>query len=151
MKKILLATILMLLFVALNSTIFAEVKTYAEEANAALLAISVVIGTVIGIWYQITADRKKSTIKDDLAKAAVPLIEEAKDSPLTIYNRLKYPPEVNLVRNPNEAKNKIVAQALLETEPKKTKKFGLKDIVSAGGFVADVYSTIKPLIKKIGG
>ena len=41
MKKILLVTILMLLFVALNATIFAEVKTYAEEANAALLAISV--------------------------------------------------------------------------------------------------------------
>lgn len=152
MKKIVLLVIMSLIVAAvLQASIFTKAEQYTNEINALLIAIGTLIGTAIGIWYQIRDHKKKEAIKDDLTKAAVPFIMEAKDSPLTLLQKLTDPPRVDLVTDPKDSRNKIVAAALLEKEPKKAKKLGLKDLISAGNFISSIYSTVKPLVKKIKG
>jgi hypothetical protein len=152
MKKIVLLVIMLLIVAAvLQASIFTKAEQYTNEINALLIAIGTLVGTAIGIWYQIRDHRKKDSLKDELTKAALPFIMEAKDSPLTLLQKLTDPPRVDLVTDPKDSRNKIVAAALLEKEPKKTKKLGLKDLISAGNFISSIYSTVKPLVKKIKG
>jgi len=130
MKKVIILVLMSLMVAAmLHASIISKAEQYVNEMNTLLVAIGVLVGTALGVWYQIRDHKKKDSLKDELTKAAVPLIMEAKDSPLTILQKLSEPPQVNLATDANNAKNKIVAAALLEAEPKKTKK-------------------IKPLIKK---
>lgn len=152
MKKIVLLVIILLIVAAvLQASIFTKAEQYTNEINALLIAIGALVGTALGVWYQIRDHKKKDAIKDDLTKAAVPFIMEAKDSPLTLLQKLADPPRVDLVTDPKDSRNKIVAAALLEKEPKKAKKLGLKDLISAGNFISSIYSTVKPLVKKIKG
>lgn len=152
MKKIVLLVIMSLIVAAvLQASIFTKAEQYTNEINALLIAIGTVVGTAFGIWYQIRDHRKKDSLKDELTKAALPMIMEAKDSPLTLLQKLTDPPRVDLVADPKDSRNKIVAAALLEKEPKKAKKLGMKDLISAGNFISSIYSTVKPLVKKIKG
>jgi len=152
MKKIVLLVIMLLIVAAvLQASIFTKAEQYTNEINALLIAIGTLVGTALGVWYQIRDHRKKDSLKDELTKAAVPFIMEAKDSPLTLLQKLTDPPRVDLVTDPKDSRNKIVAAALLEKEPKKAKKLGLKDLISAGNFISSIYSTVKPLVKKIKG
>ena len=149
MKKVIILVLMSLMVAAmLHASIISKAEQYVNEMNTLLVAIGVLVGTALGVWYQIRDHKKKDSLKDELTKAAVPLIMEAKDSPLTILQKLSEPPQVNLATDANNAKNKIVAAALLEAEPKKTKKIGLTDIISAGNFITSIYKQIKPLIKK---
>lgn len=152
MKKIVLLVIMSLIVAAvLQASIFTKAEQYTNEINALLIAIGTVVGTAFGIWYQIRDHRKKDSLKDELTKAALPMIMEAKDSPLTLLQKLSEPPQVNMVTDPNDAKNKLVAASLLQAEPAKTKKLGITDLITAGNFVSSIYSTVKPLVKKIKG
>lgn len=150
MKKTLILNMLLLIVVAaLNASIFSKAEQYVNEANAFLIAVGVLLGTAFGIWQQIRAQKKRDDLKQDLAQTASTLIAEAKTNPLQLLSSLQTPPQVDLIAKPNESKNLIVATALQEMEPKKTKKLGLRDLVSIGNFVTDTYKQIKPLVKRL--
>lgn len=150
MKRIILLIIMTLLIGAATASIFGAGTEMLNELNGFLLALGVVIGTAIGIWVQIRANLKKEEIKKALVTQTTELIGEAKDNSISLLSSLVNKPAVDLILNPKESKNLIVATALKEREPKKTKKLGLNDILSIGNFVSDVYSQVKPLVRKIG-
>lgn len=148
MKKTILLTLMTILAITLSATIFAQAETAAKELNAFLIALGTVVGTALGIWYQIRQGAKKEALKSDLAKTVVaPLIAEATHNSIGLLSQLKDPPEIDLVQDSNKAKNLLVSAAALQLEPKKAKKLGLGDIVKMGAFVSDVYSQVKPVIK----
>ena len=149
MKKVIILVLMSLMVAAmLHASIISKAEQYVNEMNALLVAIGVLIGTALGVWYKVREFKKTTEIKEYLASKAVPLISQAATSPVSLLGALRNPPEVNLLQNPNESKNKIVAAALIENEPNKTKKIGLTDIISAGNFITGIYKQIKPLIKK---
>lgn len=148
MKKTIALIAMIALAIAMNASIFAQGETVAKELNAFLLAIGTVIGTAIGIWYQIRQGAKKDELKKDLTKNVVaPLIAEATHNSIGLLSQLKDPPDVDLVQDTNKAKNLLVSAAALQIEPVKAKKLGLGDLVKMGAFVSDVYAQVKPVIK----
>lgn len=133
----------------LTASIITKAEQYVNEANALLLAVGMLIGTGIGVWQQISTQRKKDTIRSDLANTTSGLILEAKTNSIGLLQTLQNPPSVNLKLNPDESRNLIVATALREKEPAKTKKLGLNNLLSLGNFVTNVYQQAKPIIKAI--
>ena len=85
----------------------------------------------------------------------VELMAQAKDNPIGLANSLTNPEKAVgdqpipsfVLNNPDEAKKNLVAQALMEREPKLLKKMKLKDLFEVGNFVSGVYQFIKPIIK----
>ena len=149
MKRSLLLIILFLIVGIMNASIFGQGTEILNEINGFILALGVVIGTAIGVRIQIQQQFKQDEVKTDLVQQTTGLIAEAKENPIALLSTIVNKPDVNLVEKPKESKNMIVSAALLEREPHKAKKLKITDLISAGQFVSSVYSTVKPLIKKL--
>lgn len=123
----------------------------SQELITAIIALA--IAAIAG--YKAIMDAIKNAAKDRLVEAVSPLIAQAETEPLKLLNSLVNKPEIlqsdgltALDPRSNVGKRDIVAQALLEREPKLLKKMKLKDIIEVGGFVSTIYQTIaKPMIK----
>jgi hypothetical protein len=141
--------LLLIVMEVLTASIITKAEGYVNEANGLLLAIGMLIGTAIGVWQQISTQRKKDELRNELAQTTSGLILEAKSNSIGLLQTLKTPPDVNFKANPDESKNLIVSQALKEREPNKLKKLKLNDLLSIGNFVSNVYQQAKPFIKAI--
>lgn len=123
----------------------------SQELITAIIALA--IAAIAG--YKAIMDAIKNAAKDRLVEAVSPLIAQAETEPLKLLNSLVNKPEIlqsdgftALDPRSNVGKRNIVAQALVEREPKLLKKMKLKDIIEVGGFVSTIYQTIaKPMIK----
>lgn len=123
----------------------------SQELITAIIALA--IAAIAG--YKAIMDAIKNAAKDRLVEAVSPLIAQAETEPLKLLNSLVNKPEIlqsdgltALDPRSNVGKCNIVAQALVEREPKLLKKMKLKDIIEVGGFVSTIYQTIaKPMIK----
>jgi len=123
----------------------------SQELIAAIVALA--LAAIAG--YKAIMDAIKNAAKEKLIEAVQPLIAQAETEPLKLLNSLVNKPEILNADEPaavsptsNAGKRNIVAQALVEREPKLLKKMKLKDIIEVGGFVNTIYQTIaKPLIK----
>jgi hypothetical protein len=122
----------------------------SQELITAIIALA--IAAIAG--YKAIMDAIKNAAKDRLVEAVSPLIAQAETEPLKLLNSLVNKPEIlqsdgltALDPRSNVGKRNIVAQALVEREPKLLKKMKLKDIIEVGGFVSTIYQTIaKPMI-----
>lgn len=123
----------------------------SQELITSIIALA--IAAIAG--YKAIMDAIKNAAKDRLVEAVSPLIAQAETEPLKLLNSLVNKPDILNSDEPhavsptsNIGKRNIVAQALVEREPKLLKKMKLKDIIEVGGFVSTIYQTIaKPMIK----
>ena len=138
-----------------------QIMRNIEAVTAIVLALAGLITLIITKYKEIkdaidtivNASKNKAIVK--VIPTAVDLITQAKDNPIGLANSLTNPEKAvgdqpipsYILNNPDEAKKNIVAQALIEREPKKLKKMKLKDLLQVGNFVSDVYQLVKPVIK----
>lgn len=138
-----------------------QILANIELVTAVVVAIAGLITLIIAKYKEIkdaidtivNASKNKATV--NVIPTAVDLITQAKDNPIGLANSLTNPEKAvggqpipsYILNNPDEAKKNIVAQALIEREPKKLKKMKLKDLLQVGNFVSDVYQLVKPVIK----
>jgi len=128
-----------------------QILANIELVTAVVVAIAALIAVIVTEYKKI----KAMLAEAKLIKIAVPLIQRAKEDPMGLAHELVTKDELPtnqpipsyILNNPDEAKKNIVAQALIEREPKKLKKMKLKDLLQVGNFVSDVYQLVKPVIK----
>lgn len=128
-----------------------QILANIELVTAVVVAIAALIAVIVTEYKKI----KAMLAEAKLIKIAVPLIQRAKEDPMGLAHELVTKDELPtnqpipsyILNNPDEAKKNIVAQALIEREPKKLKKMKLKDLLQVGNFVSDVYQLVKPIIK----
>lgn len=128
-----------------------QILANIELVTAVVVAIAALIAVIVTEYKKI----KAMLAEAKLIKIAVPLIQQAKEDPMGLAHELVTKDELPtnqpipsyILNNPDEAKKNIVAQALIEREPKKLKKMKLKDLLQVGNFVSDVYQLVKPVIK----
>ena len=138
-----------------------QIQANIEAITAIILSLSALAVLIITKYKEIkdaidavlNAGKNKAIVQ--AIKPTVELITQAKDNPIGLANSLLNPEKAvgdqpipsYVLNNPDEAKKNIVAQALMEKEPKLLKKMKLKDALQAGNFVSDMYQLVKPIIK----
>ena len=139
-----------------------QIMKNIEAVTAIVLALAGLITLIITKYKEIkdtidtimNASKNKAIVK--VIPTAVDLITQAKDNPMGLADTLVGKENVCLdplsipayvLNKPDEAKKNIVAQALIEREPKLLKKMKLKDLFEVGNFVSGVYQFVKPIIK----
>lgn len=139
-----------------------QIMRNIEAVTAIVLALAGLITLIIAKYKEIkdaidtivNASKNKAIVK--VIPTAVDLITQAKDNPIGLADTLVGKESVcadpaaipaYILNRPDEAKKNIVAQALVEREPKLLKKMKLKDLFEVGNFVSGVYQFIKPIIK----
>ena len=138
-----------------------QIMKNIQAVTAIVLALAGLITLIITKYKEIkdaidtimNASKNKAIVK--VIPTAVDLITQAKDNPIGLANSLLNPEKAvgdhpipsYVLNKPDEAKKNIVAQALMEREPKLLKKMKLKDLFEVGNFVSGVYQFVKPIIK----
>ena len=127
------------------TNIFDLILQNSDNVTAIVIAIAGLITTIVIQYKKIM----ELLTAEKLKQAAAPLIAIAEERPLSLLNELVNKPALSqLEAQSNSGKQNIVAQALIEREPKLLKKLKLKDIVQVGSFVNSIYQNIaKPIIK----
>lgn len=130
-------------------TILQAIIRNIELITTIVVSVSALIVLII-TKYKEAIDILKA--KKELTAATIPLIGEAKTNAIGLAETLVNKDAVNfspaLLRNePDDTKKNVVAQALIEREPKLLRKLKLKDLFQVGNFVSGVYQTVKPIIK----
>ena len=120
-----------------------------EIVTAIVVALSALIILIVKKYKEVM-DMLKA--KEQLTQAAIPLIAGAKTDPMALAHTLVEKSlietsKASLMLDEDSTKKNIVAQALIEREPKLLKKLKLKDLFQVGNFVSGVYQTVKPIIK----
>jgi len=126
-----------------------------NNIDALIVILVSVVATAVAAYIKIKQLIESSKARAELRETTVPLIMQAKEQPLSLLNELVNKPIIfdiqetvgQLSVQSNIGKNNIVAQALIEREPKLLKKLKLNDILQVGQFVSSVYGLIKPVIK----
>ena len=118
---------------------FDTILSNIDKMQAIVAGMSALIGAIVGVvltaiaaWHQINNAYKDGG--EDMLK----VVEEA--VPLITKQEFE--------KKPNEDKNFVVSEQLLQTAKKPLKKFKLDDIVLVGGVVSQIYGFIKPLFGK---
>ena len=127
------------------TNIFDLILQNIDKITAIVIALAALITTIVIQYKKIM----ELLTAEKLKQAAAPLIAIAEERPLSLLNELVNKPALSqLEAQSNSGKQNIVAQALIEREPKLLKKLKLKDIVQVGSFVNSIYQNIaKPIIK----
>lgn len=127
------------------TNIFDLILANIDKVTAIIVALAALITTIVIQYKKIM----ELLTTEKLKQAAAPLIAIAEERPLSLLNELVNKPALSqLEAQSNSGKQNIVAQALMEREPKLLKKLKLKDIVQVGSFVNSIYQNIaKPIIK----
>ena len=109
-----------------------QIITTINLIPALIGAIVGVILTAISAWHQI-----KNAYKDG-GEDMLKVVEEA--VPLITKQEFE--------KKPNEEKNFVVSEQLLQTAKKPLKKFKLDDVIMVGSVVSKIYGFVKPLFGK---
>jgi len=120
-----------------------------EIVTAIVVALSALVILVVKKYKEVMAELKAEKA---LTEATLPYIGAAKTNPIalaqTLVNKdMTELSKASLELDEDATKKNIVAQALIEREPKLLKKLKLKDLLQVGNFVSGVYQTVKPIIK----
>ena len=109
-----------------------QIITIINLIPALIGAIVGVVLTAIAAWHQI-----KNAYKDG-GEDMLKVVEEA--VPLITKQEFE--------KKPNEEKNFVVSEQLLQTAKKPLKKFKLDDVIMVGSVVSKIYGFVKPLFGK---
>ena len=120
-----------------------------EIVTAIVVSLSALVILVVKKYKEVMAELKAEKA---LTEATHPYIGAAKTNPIalaqTLVNKdMTELSKASLELDEDTTKKNIVAQALIEREPKLLKKLKLKDLFQVGNFVSGVYQTVKPIIK----
>lgn len=110
-----------------------------EQIITTINLIPALIGAVVGVvltaiaaWHQIKkAFSEGGDAMLDVVKESIPLITAQE-----------------IMNKPNEDKNFVVSEQLLQTAKKPLKKFKLDDVIMVGSVVSKIYGFVKPLFGK---
>ena len=128
------------------------ILNYINQSKEIIVAIGALIVTAIAIYKQVRAELETIANKQ-FNNAVAPLVAAAEVKPMVLAQSLVNKPDMlsSLDMNSNTGKKNIVAQAMMEREPKLLKKLKLKDAIQVGAAVSNFYQTIgKPIIKALG-
>lgn len=119
---------------------------YLTQIETLIGLISAVIIAGIVAYKRI---RSEWNARNELIKVAGDLIGQAEEAPYSLANSIAGLPTIigDISPDSNEGKRNIVAQALVEREPKLLKKLKISDAIGAAKFVNSIYPLFKPLIK----
>lgn len=138
-----------------------QIQANIEIVTAIVISLAGLAILVINKYKEIkdainaTINAGKNKAKLEAINATLPLIAKAKSDAIGLAHELvlkeALPTEQTVaayvLNDPEESRKNIVAQALIERNPKTLKKLKLKDILQVGNFVSDVYQMVKPIIK----
>lgn len=126
--------------------ILQKILNNIEAVSAIVVALAALVVLLVSKYKEI----RRLLAEKELIEVAAPLITQAENSVNALAAELATTPKLpSFVNDPsqNAFKNSVVAQALVERNPKLLKKAKLTDALSIANFVSQAYSVVKPVIK----